>query len=189
MFAVAFEVLPSETGYQQYLDIAAALKPKLEMMDGFLSVERFKSVKNPGWILSLSWWRDEAALVRWRAHGEHHAAQIQGRRSVFSDYRLRVVQVVADGHAVPPERSPAQQPLVGFWEYPQMHETQGGKLYESLAHADKCIALFDFADPESALTWHTASIARTPHALVRCCAVQRDYGMFERAQAPQHFAN
>jgi heme-degrading monooxygenase HmoA len=187
MFAVAFEVLPSETGYQQYLDIAAALKPKLETMDGFLSIERFRSVTNPGWILSLSWWRDEAALVRWRAHGDHHAAQVQGRRSVFSDYRLRVAQTIADNHSTQPRRPLTQRPLVGFWEYPKMHEVQSGKLYESLVHTDKRIALFDFADQASALAWHSASITKTPHALVRCCAVERDYGMFERAQAPQHF--
>lgn len=189
MFAVAFEVLPSETGYQQYLDFAAALKPKLETMDGFLSIERFKSMANPGWILSLSWWRDEAALVRWRAHGDHHAAQVQGRRSIFSDYHLRVAQVVADNPSTQPEYSLEQRPLVGFWEYPQMHKAQSGKLYESLVHADKRIALFDFADRKSALVWQKESISMTPHALVRCCAVQRDYGMFERAQAPQHFAD
>ena len=96
MFAVIFEVEPDAGRQQEYLDIAAALKPELEKMDGFISIERFSSLANPGKILSLSFWRDEAALIEWRKHEEHHRAQWKGRAGVFADYRLRVAAVVRD---------------------------------------------------------------------------------------------
>ncbi len=94
MIAVIFEVMPAKR--ERYLDIAAALRPKLETIDGFLSIERFESLNQPGKILSLSFWRDEAAVTAWRNTGEHRAAQRAGRAGVFSDYRLRIAAVVRD---------------------------------------------------------------------------------------------
>ena len=96
MYAVIFEVEPAAGRQQEYLDLAAALRPELEKIDGFISVERFSSLTKPGKILSLSIWRDEAAIMRWRQHEEHHLAQIKGRGGVFADYRLRVASVVRD---------------------------------------------------------------------------------------------
>ena len=96
MIAVIFEVLPSEGNRQAYLDIAANLKPKLEKMDGFVSIERFQSLSNPDKILSLSFWRDEESVRRWRNEGDHRKAQAKGRNTVFSDYRLRVAAVLRD---------------------------------------------------------------------------------------------
>lgn len=96
MIAVIFEVEPSATGRQAYLDTAAALRTELERMDGFLSVERFESLSQPGKLLSLSFWRDEEAVARWRALPEHRAAQSAGRAGVFTNYRLRVAQVLRD---------------------------------------------------------------------------------------------
>ena len=94
MFAVIFEVQPKPGRTQDYLDIAAALKPELEKIDGFISVERFQSLSTEGKILSLSFWRDEAAVRRWREHERHRRAQQRGRSDIFADYRISVVEVV-----------------------------------------------------------------------------------------------
>jgi heme-degrading monooxygenase HmoA len=93
MYAVIFEVEPRPGRQQDYLDIAASLRPELEKIDGFISIERFESLARKGKILSLSFWRDEEAVRRWREHGEHRAAQAQGRRDIFADYRISVVSV------------------------------------------------------------------------------------------------
>lgn len=96
MIAVIFEVTPNDGRRQEYLDIATALRPLLDDIDGFISIERFESLTQPGKILSLSFWRDEEAVAHWRNVGEHRAAQARGRTSVFADYRLRVAAVVRD---------------------------------------------------------------------------------------------
>src|SRR6185503_5680509 len=96
MIAVIFEVEPADGRRDAYLDIAAQLKPKLEQMDGFISVERFESLTTKGKILSLSFWRDEAAVAGWRELAEHRKAQAAGRGGIFADYRLRVAGVIRD---------------------------------------------------------------------------------------------
>lgn len=96
MIAVIFEVVPHAEHRQRYLDIAAALKPMLEGIDGFISVERFQSLSNPDKVLSLSFFRDEAALAQWRQLEAHRAAQEAGRATLFRDYRLRIAGVVRD---------------------------------------------------------------------------------------------
>jgi heme-degrading monooxygenase HmoA len=96
MIAVIFEVWPNPERKQDYLDIAGELRPLLDEIDGFISIERFESLSEPGKILSLSFWRDEAAVARWRQLGEHRAAQTRGRAEVFRDYRLRVAEVNRD---------------------------------------------------------------------------------------------
>jgi heme-degrading monooxygenase HmoA len=96
MIAVIFEVQPTEAGRAAYLDHAAALKPQLERMDGFISVERFQSLAQPDKLLSLSFWRDEEAVRGWREMERHREAQAAGRGGLFADYRLRVASVVRD---------------------------------------------------------------------------------------------
>ncbi|MBB1485928.1 antibiotic biosynthesis monooxygenase family protein [Oceanospirillum sediminis] len=96
MIAVIFEVVPSLEGKAEYLDLAADLKPILEDIDGFISVERFQSLTDPEKILSLSFWRDEGAVKQWRELEQHHMAQQQGRFRLFADYRLRVAEVHRD---------------------------------------------------------------------------------------------
>ena len=96
MIAVIFEVWPVPERKQTYLDIAASLRPQLEQIDGFISIERFESLSEPGKILSLSFFRDEAAVQAWRTTEDHRAAQAQGRAGVFRDYRLRIAGVVRD---------------------------------------------------------------------------------------------
>ena len=96
MIAVIFEVTPAEGCREQYLDIAAQLRPMLEQIDGFISVERFQSLSNPGKMLSLSFFRDEAAIAQWRQVEAHRMAQQAGRARLFADYRLRIASVLRD---------------------------------------------------------------------------------------------
>jgi heme-degrading monooxygenase HmoA len=96
MIAVIFEVWPADGRKQTYLDIAASLKPELEKIDGFLSIERFQSLVDDSKILSLSFWRDEEAVKAWRNVEHHRQAQQAGRSGVFRDYRLRVASVLRD---------------------------------------------------------------------------------------------
>ena len=96
MIAIIFEVWPQPNRKQDYLDIAASLRPLLETIDGFISVERFESLTEPGKMLSLSFFRDETAVQAWRNLAAHRAAQAKGRRKVFANYRLRVANVIRD---------------------------------------------------------------------------------------------
>ena len=98
MFAVFFEVHPRADKKDEYLGLAKHLKPILETIDGFIDNERFVSKQREGWILSLSTWRDEKSVIRWRSQGEHHKVQEQGRNGIFSDYHLRVCEVTSDSH-------------------------------------------------------------------------------------------
>jgi len=96
MIAVIFEVVPAEGALPGYLEHAKRLRPELEAMDGFISVERFQSLTDPAKLLSLSFWRDEAAVKAWRNHAMHRATQAAGRDGMFAGYRLRVAAVIRD---------------------------------------------------------------------------------------------
>jgi heme-degrading monooxygenase HmoA len=112
MYAVIFEVVPKPERKQDYLDIAARLRPELEKIDGFISVERFQSLTDPGKLLSLSFWRDEAAVIAWRSQARHHAAQAKGRAEIFDDYRIRVAQTVRDYSMTRRDEAPQEFPPV-----------------------------------------------------------------------------
>jgi heme-degrading monooxygenase HmoA len=107
MIAVIFEVVPAPGRKQEYLDLAASLRPELEKMDGFVSIERFESLTDKGKLLSLSVWRDEDAVKRWRQLEGHRLAQARGRGGVFADYRLRVASVIRDYGMFEREQAPA----------------------------------------------------------------------------------
>ncbi|MDR3469805.1 MAG: antibiotic biosynthesis monooxygenase [Xanthobacteraceae bacterium] len=96
MIAVIFEVWPADDRKQDYLDAAARLRDTLQAIDGFISVERFQSLTEPGKLLSLSIWRDEDAVAAWRNQPKHRATQAAGRGGIFRDYRLRIAGVVRD---------------------------------------------------------------------------------------------
>ena len=96
MIAVIFEGIAQDDRKEAYLDIAASLRPLLQNIDGFLSIERFQSLTTPGKVLSLSFWRDEEAVRQWRNLEPHREAQRAGRQSIFQDYRLRVAHVLRD---------------------------------------------------------------------------------------------
>jgi heme-degrading monooxygenase HmoA len=105
MIAVIFEAEPCER--DEYFAIAASLGPLLDKIDGFISIERFQSLANPERVLSLSFWRDEAAIAQWRSLEAHRAAQCAGRAGVFRDYRLRIASVVRDYGMRQREQAPA----------------------------------------------------------------------------------
>ena len=96
MMAVIFEVWPAEGRKDEYLRLAASLRAEVEKIDGFLSVERFESLYEQGKLLSLQFWRDDAAIAQWRAHLDHRRMQALGRGGLFRDYRLRIAAVVRD---------------------------------------------------------------------------------------------
>lgn len=96
MIAVIFEVYPHPDHKAEYLDIAATMRPMLDEVDGFISVERFQSLTNPDKLLSLSFFRDEAAVKNWRTLNAHRGAQSKGRSGIFTDYHLRIAHVIRD---------------------------------------------------------------------------------------------
>ncbi|GAA6174128.1 antibiotic biosynthesis monooxygenase family protein [Sulfitobacter pacificus] len=96
MIAVIFEVMPDPEHKTDYLDIAAEMRPLVEEVEGFISVERFQSLTNPDKLLSLSFFEDEAAVARWRSLAAHRKAQAKGRKGIFTDYHLRIAHVIRD---------------------------------------------------------------------------------------------
>ena len=96
MIAVIFEVWPKDGRGQDYFDLAAGLRPELEKVDGFVSIERFQSLADPAKYLSLSIWRDEAAVAAWHGHAGHRTAQDRGKANIFADFRIRVAAVIRD---------------------------------------------------------------------------------------------
>lgn len=96
MIAVIFELTPAEGRRQEYLDLAAGLRAELDKADGFISIERYESLTTPGKMVSLSFWRDQEAVRRWRNLQLHREAQAKGRGGIFSAYRLRVAEVIRD---------------------------------------------------------------------------------------------
>jgi heme-degrading monooxygenase HmoA len=193
MFAVIFEVNPLPEAWDEYLGHAAALRPELLAIDGFISNERFVSLDRPGWLVSLSIWRDEKALIRWRTHALHHEIQGKGRSSVFADYHLRVGEIVTDTQANLPlpqsrfdatevsaakavtltERAPDAGPAAG---------SPGEETFDSITRPGNALFIKSWPDLTSAEAGISEAFGR--HRVVR---VIRDYGMFARAEAPQYF--
>lgn len=106
MIAIIFEVMPADGQKDAYLDIAATMRPMIEQVEGFISVERFQSLTNPDKLLSISFFEDEDAVHRWRKLAAHRNAQSKGRTGVFSDYRLRVCHVMRDYGMFDREQAP-----------------------------------------------------------------------------------
>ena len=96
MIAVIFEVIPNEARKEEYLDIATNLRPKLDSIEGFISIERFQSFSDPEKVLSLSFWKDEESIQQWRNLEMHRHAQSKGRNEIFKDYHLRIAHVLRD---------------------------------------------------------------------------------------------
>ena len=112
MIAVIFEVFPAEGQRDDYLSMAAAMRPLLDQADGFISIERFESLYTPGKLLSLQFWRDEESLTKWRNVTEHRAAQALGRNGMFDDYRLRIAGVIRDYTKDDREQAPGDSRVV-----------------------------------------------------------------------------
>ena len=109
MFAVIFEVNPKPEQWESYLGYARLLRPELEQIDGFIANERFSSRRREGWLLSLSIWRDEKAVIRWRTLAQHHEVQQKGRLEVFRDYHLRVGEIISDNQLPAGQNLPQQR--------------------------------------------------------------------------------
>jgi heme-degrading monooxygenase HmoA len=193
MFAVIFEVNPRPEAWDEYLGHAATLRPELVAIEGFIANERYASLGRPGWLVSLSIWRDEKALIRWRTHALHHDIQGKGRSSVFADYHLRVGEIVADtqvAEPLPQQRFDTTE--AGAAKFITISEgalaagvvTSGGdgEVFDSITRPGNALYLRSWRDRTSA----EAGIAGVGgrHRVVR---VIRDYGMFARAEAPQYF--
>jgi heme-degrading monooxygenase HmoA len=216
MFAVIFEVHPKPDQWDTYLGYAKMLRPELEQIDGFLDSERFSSLRRAGWVLSLSTWQDEKAVIRWRASARHHEIQQKGRADVFRDYHLRVGEITADsrlpgGQGRPEQRFdetqasaklivlseaalaglPAELDAVtvaarlGAPDQAACPGVFGWDVFESIYQPGKFILLTSWHDAEAAKAWQGQPLAdEVRHRRVR---VIRDYGMFDRAEAPQYY--
>jgi heme-degrading monooxygenase HmoA len=215
MFAVIFEVVPKPERKNEYLELAKFLRPEIEKIDGFLDNERFASRSVPGRVLSLSTWRDEKAVIRWRTLAVHHQVQKRGRFEVFQDYHLRVGEFTADSRPPvgqvlrqqrldetetggakyvtiselgPRDGKPATGDLIAGLDLP-VAGTQGlldHDTYESIYAAGKLLLLASWHDAGAADAWRPRAVGETEfrHRTVR---VVRDYGMFDRREAPQYY--
>ena len=217
MFSVIFEVHPRPERWDAYLETAKMLRPELEQVDGFVDNIRYRSLKREGWILSLSSWRDEKSLVRWRTAARHHEAQQRGRDQILLDYHLRVGQLTRDTQlpsgcelreqrldeteagrgtavtfvdaALDPEdlEGSAPERLARQLGLP---ERTGGLLdwdvFEALLTPGQLILMLVWLDPR-AQDGVRSSIGSTREMRVRDIRVIRDYGMFDRREAPQYY--
>jgi heme-degrading monooxygenase HmoA len=193
MLALLFEVTPKPGADQRYLDFAARLRPDLEKHDGFLFIERYRSLARPQTILSHSLWRDEASLAAWRTYEPHHHAQVAGREKIFSDYRLRIAHVLRVRAPGKPEwiserRSSYNDPqaraprfvviAIGSSAGPVGKASES---FESLVTPGSFITLWEGTDLDAASALAPAT------ATSRICEVERDYGMQDRREAPQYY--
>jgi heme-degrading monooxygenase HmoA len=220
MFAVVFRVHPaSSQKKEEYLGFAQHLKPLLESIDGFVDNERFGSKRHEGWVLSLSTWRDEKAVVRWRTQGEHHRVQAQGRDHVFSDYHLSICEVTADtqppqGMQVIEQRLDETAVAAGkaltiteltppegggtFAAHPDLIPGHVGldtraaalvdyDIFESIYNPGKILLLGFWRTAADAAAWTPTTFAGVAKMRHRRLRNVRDYGMFERREAPQYY--
>jgi heme-degrading monooxygenase HmoA len=219
MFSVIFEVNPHKSEFDNYLGTAKMLRPDLESVEGFVDNIRYKSLQREGWILSLSGWRDEKSLVRWRTKVRHHEAQQKGRDQILQDYHLRVGQVTLDTE-VPKGQSIVEQ---------RLDETETGEgttvtlitmkrpaEFKETGNPADCAQLMGL-DPraDNMLDWDLFDAVLTPGDLIlliswkdhaaaerfedeftvpdgarlRRVRVVRDYSMFDRREAPQFYAD
>jgi heme-degrading monooxygenase HmoA len=215
MFAVIFEVQPRKQRFGDYLGLAKLLKPELEKIDGFIDNERFESTRIAGRILSLSTWRDEKSVIRWRTLAIHHDAQVRGRSEIFDEYHLRVGEITADSHLPPghrideyrfdetetgPSRCATISELVSTRgsRVPALLPDEvglpaigsagmlGQEMYASLTIAGKSLLLAAWTDPACAQAWHPAAPAGDG-LRHRQVRIIRDYGMQDRREAPQYY--
>jgi heme-degrading monooxygenase HmoA len=212
MFAVIFEVEPKPEHWDDYLALAGTLRPELEKIDGFIANERFCSRNREGRILSLSIWRDEKAVIRWRTLAQHYHAQARGRSEIFADYHLRVGEICADSGLHESEAPPLQQRFdeteVGAAKLVTISEFAGessdaGDLAKELGlpkagaagivdsasfsginDPQKLLLLVLWKRPSAALLWEPAK--HHPGLHHRAVRIIRDYSMHDRREAPQY---
>jgi heme-degrading monooxygenase HmoA len=201
MFVVIFEVQPTAELWDAYLDTARLLRPELEQIDGFLDNDRFRSDRDARRVLSLSTWRDEKALVRWRTHALHHQlGQERGRAAIFANYRLRVGEVVTDSRVGPGPALRQQR-----FDTTEITPATAVTLTESSAapavpadalEEETYTSLVDPRQRIQVLAWATVEQAHAhalppdllgPESRLRTVRIIRDYGLLDRREAPQYF--
>jgi len=217
VFSVIFEVHPSPEQWDTYLDTAKMLRPELVEVAGFVDNIRYRSLTREGWILSLSGWRDEKAVVRWRTTMRHHQAQEKGRAKILLDYHLRVGQITHDtripeGQTLPEQRLDETETgdattitLIDAKRPDRLAETANAADHAAFLGLDRSASgmvawdVFDAVltpgDLILLMSWRTPSDAeafeRQPRqpdgARMRRIRVVRDYGMFDRREAPQYY--
>src|ERR1700722_5315044 len=217
MFSVIFEVQPRAEQWNTYLDKAKMLRPELEQIDGFVDNIRYRSLTREGLILSLSGWRDEKSLVRWRTKVRHHDAQAKGRSEILQNYHLRVGQVTKDNQ-LPPGHSLHEQRLdeteVGEGTTITLIDATRPKAWTETGNAADCAEFLGLnPDADRLVAWDVFDAVLTPGDLIlmiswrdnaaaeafdnefavrdgfraRRVRVVRDYGMFDRREAPQYY--
>ena len=217
MFAAMFEVRPRPGQWEAYLENAKALQPELEQIDGFIDNIRYKSLTREGWILSLSDWRDEKAAVRWRTEMHHHEAQVRGRSQILADYHLRVGEITNDtriptGYELVEQR--LDETMTGAGTAVTLIDAKRPKEWNETSNPADCsqfLGLDPYADGlldwdvfEALLvpgdlillqSWRTGAAAESferttelpKDGRLRRVRVVRDYGMFDRREAPQYY--
>jgi heme-degrading monooxygenase HmoA len=217
MFSVLFEVLPRPDQWDAYLGYAKMLRPELEQVDGFVDNIRYRSLTREGWILSLSNWRDEKSVVRWRTKMRHHEVQEKGRHEVLRDYHLRVGQITGDSH-IPPGYELVEQRLdeteVGEGTAVLLIDAKRPAQWNETSHPAECAAWLGLQPFEGLESWEIFEAVFTPGDLIlmvslnrqstaksfedsasfpqgariRRVRVIRDYTMHDRREAPQYYA-
>src|ERR1700759_4978405 len=217
MFSVIFEVHPRPEQWDAYLGNAKMLRPDLEKVDGFVDNIRYKSLTREGWILSLSGWRDEKSLVRWRTRMRHHEVQQKGRDEILADYHLRVGQITADsqipeGHSLTEQRLDETQvgegttiTLINATRPPGATQTSNPydcaewlglnpwnaasvswDIFDAVLTPGDLILMISWKDNAAAVAYE-ASTSPLGEARLRRVRVIRDYGKYDRREAPQYY--
>ena len=217
MFSVLFEVHPKPDRWDTYLGYAKMLRPELEQVDGFVDNIRYKSLTRDGWVLSLSNWRDEKAVVRWRTTVRHHEVQEKGRTDVFLDYHLRVGQLTHDtrtpaGYAIQEQR--LDETEVGDATTVSLIDAKVAPESLNASHAEDIAARLGLVPGAPGLVaWDVFEAVLTPGDVIlmmswrdeaaaksfegslsmrgdgrlRRVRIVRDYAMFDRREAPQYY--
>jgi heme-degrading monooxygenase HmoA len=217
VFSVLFEVNPKSEQWDNYLGYARMLRPELEKVDGFVDNIRYRSLTREGWILSLSGWRDEKSVVRWRTKMRHHEAQEKGRSEILLDYHLRVGQVTRDtrlpaGYTLQEQRldetevgEGATVTLVDAKRPPERVRDTGAEevakwlkldpkapglvawdVFDAVLTPGDIILLMPWRDHGAAETFEKR-VSLTDDMRLRRVRIVRDYGMFDRREAPQYY--
>jgi heme-degrading monooxygenase HmoA len=202
MISQFFEVQVREGQIDRYLDLAASLKPSLEAMGGCLFLDRFKSLNRKHLLLSYQIWQDEGSMIAWRVDAKHHAVQQMGREHVFADYRIRIAQVL---HEERPERSAWRPERLSPYNDPARRpptfvvasESRNRELpvetpwtrdvFESVYRPGIFAHLVDVPSPDAGIAFGRQLFANPTTEYFRVFEVMRDYGMFDRAEAPQYY--
>src|SRR5262245_17212713 len=217
MFSAIFEVFPRKERFEKYLALAKHLKPLLDKIDGFVDNERFESKRRPGWILSHSTWRDEKSMIRWRTTGEHHKIQELGRSEIFQDYHLRIGDVIGDTNPpseapikeqrfdeteagvakVATFTEIAPEDGITFTSLTMLASTLGldvtgegiidHDVVASIYNPGKFALLVSWRDAKAAGGWTPVKAERFHTLRHRTIRIVRDYGMFDRREAPQFY--